>query len=183
MYDLILKWKSRFLLIFNTVHLRLISYRNIKFSGVQNICHSTQIYGRRKGVVILGKRIRTDRQATLVAVGGKLLIGDYCFFNEATRVVCRDSISIGARCLFGPNVCVYDHDHIFGYDGIKDGYKTDPIIIEKNCWIGANVTILRGTHIGEGCVIGAGTVVKGEIPAHSLVKTNRTPVIEPIEPR
>ena len=68
----------------------------------------------------------------------------------------------------------------------SNGQLTDdeygkPITIEDNCWIGANATILRGTHIGEGCVIGAGTVVKGEIPPHSIVTSNREMVIKPIK--
>ena len=56
-----------------------------------------------------------------------------------------------------------------------------PIIIEKNCWIGAGVTILRGARIGEGSVVGAGAIVRGVIPAHSLVTANRDLQIVPIE--
>ena len=66
---------------------------------------------------------------------------------------------------------IYDHDHRYNAKGFsKDEYKTSPIIIDDNCWIGSNVTILRGTHIGTGSVIGAGCVVKGVIPPHSLVR-------------
>ena len=76
---------------------------------------------------------------------------------------------------------IYDHDHKFGEDGIRSGYNTAPVMIEKNCWIGAGVIILRGTHIGEGSVIGAGCVVKGEIPPHSLVTADRSLSINPIK--
>ncbi len=82
--------------------------------------------------------------------------------------------------IFGPGVTIYDHDHIFSDEGILPGYKQGSVIIDDGCWIAANVTILRDTHIGEGCVIGAGTVVKGNIPPHSLVTNDRGLNIAPI---
>lgn len=68
---------------------------------------------------------------------------------------------------------IYDHDHKFNANGIQSDFNYGSVIIDNGCWIAANVTILRNTHIGEGCVIGAGTVVKGEIPPHSLVTNDR----------
>ena len=182
MLDNIRTWQGRITLILNTIRLRLMVYRRVKFSGLQNIHRTTQIYGRLKGVVKLGKRTSTCRNASLVAVGGELIIGNHSCFSENCAVVCHEKITIGSNCMFGPNSCVYDHDHIFDYNGIQNGHKTSPIIIGDSCWIGANVVILRGSHIGEGCVIGAGTVVKGEIPPHSIVISDRSLIIKPIIP-
>lgn len=47
-----------------------------------------------------------------------------------------------------------------------------PITIERNCWIGGNVTILGNVTIGEDSVIGAGAVVTKNIPAHSIAVGN-----------
>ena len=82
--------------------------------------------------------------------------------------------------IFGPGVTIYDHDHIFSDEGILPGYKQDSAIIDDGCWIAANVTILRNKHIGEGCVIGAGAVVRGDIPPHSLVTNDRSLNVVPI---
>ncbi len=181
MYDLIRKWKNRIMLVLNSILLNLKRYKNISFKGKQNIHYSTQIYGRMNGKVILGKRISTCRDCALVAVGGVLQVGDYCGFSENCSIVSHEKIMIGDNCIFGPNTCVYDHDHRFGFEGVMPGYKTSPIIIGENCWVGANATILRGTTIGDGCIIGAGTVVKGNIPAHSIVKNNRELIIKMIK--
>lgn len=84
--------------------------------------------------------------------------------------------------MFGPNVCVFDHNHKFDMEGVKPEYSSGAIHIGKKCWIGSGAIILKGTTIGDGCVIGAGTVVSGNIPAHSLVTSNRDMLIQPIRP-
>lgn len=71
--------------------------------------------------------------------------------------------------LIGPNVCIYDHDH--NYKGT--GYLSGEIFIGKNVWIGANAVILRGTRLGDGCVVGADTVVKGIFDEDMLITQNR----------
>ena len=52
--------------------------------------------------------------------------------------------------------------------------------IGDNCWICSNVTILKGTRIGKNCVIGAETVLSGNIPDNSIVKSNRSLKVEKI---
>lgn len=136
------------------------------------------------GTVSIGRGCYMKPNSYLaVTSGGRLTIGDNVSIARNCIVVCHDRIKIGNRCAFGPNVLIYDHDHKFGHGGIKPGYNTTPVTIDDNCWIGAGVTILRGTHIGEGSVIGAGCVVTGEIPPHSLVKADRMLSITHIEHR
>lgn len=110
-------------------------------------------------------------------------IGNNVSFNRNCIVICREEITIEDNVIFGPGVTIYDHDHIFSPEGILPGYKHGSVLIGKGSWIGANVTILRNTRIGEGCVIGAGAVVQGEIPPHSLVTSDRSLNIVPIEKR
>ena len=52
-------------------------------------------------------------------------------------------------------------------------YKSSPVKIGNNVWIGANAVILRGTVIGDNCVIGAGTVVKGTFESGSVIIEHR----------
>jgi acetyltransferase-like isoleucine patch superfamily enzyme len=115
----------------------------------------------------------TLEQNVVLASSGLLSIGNNVFFNRNTIVVCRDEVLIGDNCIFGPNVCVYDHNHVFDKHGLHDSFKTQKVIIGNNCWIGAGVIILKGTCIGDNCVIGAGTVLSGTIPKGSIVKNNR----------
>ena len=97
-------------------------------------------------------------------------------------ISCLESVSIGAGCRFGPNVKVFDNDHKFSArDGVSQEHETTPITIGNHCWLGANVIILRGSKIGDNCVIGTGCVVKGTIPTGSLVTQSRTLDIRPIQ--
>ena len=48
-------------------------------------------------------------------------------------------------------------------------FKTAPVVIGNNVWIGANAIILRGTTIGDNSVIAAGSVVKGNVPSNTLL--------------
>lgn len=168
-------------MVFVTLYNKLKNSKKVSFGGVQDLSMSTTI-SIRLGKVILGKRTKSYPDVGLYVYGGELIVGDRVSFNRGCMVACRKKIRIGNSCAFGPNTIIYDHDHMFDKNGYKsDDYKTSPVVIEDNCWIGANVIILRGSYIGEGSVIGAGTIVKGRIPPHSLVYMSRELVIKNIE--
>lgn len=118
-----------------------------------------------------------------VRKGGVLRIGNSVSVNHGCMIVCHDRIRIGNDVQFSPNVMVYDHDHDYqAPGGVKSmRYKTSPVTIGDNVWIGANSVILRGTVIGDRAVIAAGSVVKGRIPADSLVYGRRKTVARPIQ--
>jgi len=114
--------------------------------------------------------INVNTNVHLECKRGEMKLGRGVILNRNCIIACRHKITIGDNCLFGPNVCIYDHDHLYDSNGVSpDKFKCSEIIIEDSCWIGANAVILRGTHIGKNSVIGAGIVVNGSIPSNSLV--------------
>lgn len=138
----------------------------------QNLSLDTDIFIGKKAFLSMGK-VRCNSNLHLECYLGELTIGNVTF-NRYCIISCRYKIVIGDNCFFGPNVCVYDHDHIYTVDGVTPNeYKCSEIIIEDGCWICAGAIILRGTHIGKNSVIQAGTVVKGNIPPNSLVEPGR----------
>lgn len=58
------------------------------------------------------------------------------------------------------------------YPGYETGNGTKSIIIGNDVWIGANATIIEKTRIGNGAIIGAGAVVKGDVPPYAIVTGN-----------
>ena len=166
-----------------TLWMKLRYGKCLKLNGVAGFRFNTEMIIR-NGSVSIGSKVGIDSRVTIAAVdGGNIVIGNGAFINRGCIAVSRGNITIGDRCQLGPNVLLYDHDHKFGTEGLVPGYKIGNIVIENNSWIGANVTILRDTHIGEGCVIGAGAVIRGNIPPHSLVTADRSVRIVPIENR
>lgn len=103
--------------------------------------------------------------------GAEIEIGKNCFFNHGTSLTALKKITIGNDCLFGENVKLYDHNHVYANDKLirKQGYKCAEISIGNNCWIGSNVVILKGVKIGNNVVIGAGTTVTKNIKDNTVV--------------
>ena len=62
----------------------------------------------------------------------------------------------------------------------KEKIGTKPVVIGKNCFIGCNTLILKGTQLGDGCVVGAGAVVSGKFPPNSVIVGNPGKVIKTI---
>ena len=149
------------------------------FSGGRKLllCKNAEIMARSGGRVCLGDRVGIGRRSMLSALnGGRIDIGDQVAIGEDCRIVCHEEIRIGKGSLLAPGVMIYDHDHVFDKEhGVnKREFKTSGISIGENCWIAANVIILRGTHIGDRSVVGAGSVIKGSYPAGSVIVQKRS---------
>lgn len=141
-----------------------ILYKNrFSFRGIQRFSPDTSIDIEKGGIISLGKKVRAHTGTRIKAArGGIIKIGSNVSFNYGCLVIAHEKIEIGDGTMIGPNVLFYDHDHDFHRKNISDQvYKTSPISIGKNVWIGANCIILRGTEIGQGSVVAAGTVVLG----------------------
>lgn len=109
---------------------------------------------------------------------GKLIIGDGVYMNRYCMISAHEEVTIGDHCLFGPGVRVFDNNHKFSpKNGVSTDLSTAPIHIGKNCWIASNVIILKGSTIGDNCVIGAGCIIHGDIPTGSVVKCKQDLII------
>ena len=91
------------------------------------------------------------------------------FFNHNCSITCADEIKIGNHCMFANNLVIVDHDHEVGETGVTGDLTSKPIVIEDRVWCGANVTIIKGVHIGAGAVIAAGAVVTKDVPKRAVV--------------
>jgi len=116
-------------------------------------------------------RVYFSRDCSVLCSNGELSIGPGVFFNRGCNLVAHKKIEIGADCMFGPNVSLYDSDHVFA-DPTKpyryQGYTKDPIRIGSNCWVGVNAVVTKGSTIGDNTVVGANSVVRGHLEASSL---------------
>ena len=101
---------------------------------------------------------------------GKVILHGGVFINNSCSFNCLERIEIGAGTMMGEGVRFYDHDHIYTAETIeKWQWTTAPIRVGRDCWIGSNVTILKGVTIGDNTIIGAGCLIRNDIPSNSVV--------------
>ena len=161
---------------FKCTFTKLFHLRTFHMSPVCAISPLTEITLDRGANLSIGKRFRMRDGAKIrVRRGAVLKIGKNVSINSNNMIACHESVEIGDNVQFSPNVQIYDHDHDYRAEGgVADmKYKTSPVKIGNNVWIGANVVILRGTTIGDNCVIGAGAVVKGSYESGSVIVQKR----------
>ena len=101
---------------------------------------------------------------------GEIAMGDDVVISRGTHIVAFKRISIGAGTMIGEYCSLRDANHRFGNgQSIRSsGYSSAPIVIGHNVWIGRGVTVLPGVTIGDHAVIGANSVVTGDIPAGAV---------------
>jgi acetyltransferase-like isoleucine patch superfamily enzyme len=126
-----------------------------------------------EGELVIGERVRLVGHVVPVEIsverGGSLIIGDRTFINYGTSIGATKSVTIGADCIVGPYVNIFDN-HFHRVEPERRGERPDslPVVIGDNVWLGARVIVLPGVTIGEGSVVGAGGVVTDDVPPRSL---------------
>lgn len=123
--------------------------------------------------LVIDNTVRFDRRCFFSARGGKIVIEKNCFLNAEVMMNADigGEIYVSEGCIVGPRVIFRTANHRFKnlHELKRDqGHDFGDIILEKNVWIGANVTILPNVRIGENSVIGAGSVVTRDIPRNAV---------------
>jgi len=125
------------------------------------------------------------RSSITVSKGGHLFIGSNVQISNST-IYCRDKIIIEDFVMVGGGCKIWDTDfHPIDIAQRKINpnynYKSFPIHIKKYAFIGADSIILKGVTIGENCVIGAGSVVRKDIPDNQIWAGNPAVYIKDVK--
>ena len=105
-------------------------------------------------------------------LNGSISLGNYILISPGTSIRSAESIDIGDSTMIASDVVITDSDWHGIYDRTDYVATPKPIKIHKNVWIGERSIILKGTQIGENSIIGAGSVVHGDIPPNSIYAGN-----------
>ena len=101
--------------------------------------------------------------------GRHVHFGKHVYANFHLTLVDDTDIYVGDYTMFGPNVTVATAGHPILPILREQVYQYNmPVFIGRNCWIGAGAILLPGVHIGDGAIIGAGSVVTKDIPPYTL---------------
>lgn len=111
--------------------------------------------------------------------GINIKVGKNVFINACCRFQDQGGIEIGDNCLIGHNTTIATLNHDFNPEK-RANLTPSPVKIGKNVWIGSDCTILPGIEIGDGAIIGAGSVVTKSVPSNSVAVGNPARVIKEI---
>jgi acetyltransferase-like isoleucine patch superfamily enzyme len=144
--------------------------------------------GRGRGAIRVGARSHVHGRLLVFAHGGDIAVGDDCFIGEGAEIWSGASIRIGSRVFVAHGVNIHDTSshprsarlrHIqFARHGDPElaralqEVRTAPVVIEDDVWIGFNAVLLKGVTVGRGAIVGAASVVTGDVPSFAMMAGN-----------
>jgi len=149
------------------------------------------------GRIVIGPNSHVRGELMILAHGGRILIGEWCYVGVGTRIWSGASIDIGNRVLISHSVNIFDNlthpirasdrhaqtRHISRRGHPRQIFLDDkPIKIGDDAWIGACAIIMRGVTVGQGGIVAAGAVVTKDVPAYSIVAGNPAVVVRELSP-
>lgn len=171
-------------------------YEYLKKCGVETELGYVTLYGKpiihkEPGSIIrMGKDVvlTSDSEVNTAGINHPVIIATH---SKNAEIILENNVGMSgvsincvSRCVFkegvmlGANVNVWDTDfhpidpqRRIHQTSIMDA-KSSPIILEKNVWVGANTTILKGITIGENTVVGAMSLVNKNLPSNSVCAGN-----------
>lgn len=154
------------------IFLKTLYFRSLKFGSIFiGLESGSEIKLVGKAKVFIGKGSYIRRCTVLECHNGEIDFGEKVFVNRNCTFVARERIKVGNNCMFGEGVSIYDHDHLFKINNgpFRDqGFRSRPISIGNNVWVGCKVFIGKGVSIGDNVVVAAGSVVTKSIPSNTI---------------
>lgn len=141
--------------------------RGMVFLGRRVELHARPGYGRLE----IGRWVHIGDGNAVRCHEGSLRIGDKVVLGRENTINCYLDVEIGAATIVADWVYVTDFDHRTEdvHVPIKDqGIVKTPVRIGPDCWLGVKSTVLRGSRVGRGSVLGAHAVVRGDVPEYSI---------------
>lgn len=111
--------------------------------------------------------------------GKNITLGRRIFINAGCKFQDQGGVVIGDDCLIGHNTVLATLNHDIDPSRRADLHPA-PIVIGRNVWIGANVTVLSGVSIGDNAVIAAASVVTKDVPENTVVVGSPARVVRTI---
>jgi acetyltransferase-like isoleucine patch superfamily enzyme len=148
-----------------------------------------------KELIEIGVNCHIRGELFIFGHGGEICIGDYCYVGERTKIWSAGKIFIGDRVLISHNVNILDSQthpisasqrHQQFKQIITTGHPKEidlqeqPVHIKNDVLIACMAIILRGVTIGEGAIVGAGSVVTKDVPPWTIVAGNPAKIIREI---
>ncbi|GMV54398.1 MAG: hypothetical protein AMXMBFR6_02030 [Betaproteobacteria bacterium] len=159
-------------------HVRLLAKRQIRFGRGVSLGDYVTINGLSKSGVVIGNGVTIGMYSIIECTGVLSKLGEGVVFGDGSSIGpfsyigAAGGVTIGSNVIMGQKVNFHAENHNFSDINVpivRQGVSRKGIVIEDDCWVGANTTFLDGAHVSHGCVIAAGSVVTGTHQPHSVI--------------
>ena len=113
---------------------------------------------------------------------GHIVIGDNCLLCPGVRIDSASGVTMEHNCMLAAGTYITDADWHDIYDRTLTVGTTAPVTLRENVWIGDGATVCKGVTIGRNSVVGAGSVVTGDIPDNVIAAGNPAKVVKQLDP-
>ena len=127
--------------------------------------------------VLIARDTIIQAKASPIAIGNRCVIGSQCQLSSGGGIRLGHAVMVGGQSYIGGGRYRTDRRDIPMLD--QQLYSIGPVVIEDDVWIGAGVVILDGVRIGTGSVIGAGAVIREDVPPFTVVTPYQKLVVLP----
>lgn len=168
--------QRRIAIVFMAKNVNLRNASLIRFGKGVTLERGVIIDGLMRKGIVLGDNVKIGAYSVIagapasnlgegIAVGANSAVDAYSFIGSS------GFISIGENVIMGQHVGFHPENHNFDRTDVpirEQGTTRQGITIADDVWVGSNAIFLDGAHVGKGSVIGAGSVVRGNIPPYSI---------------
>lgn len=159
-----------------------VIYFDTHFKGVECIWIGENTRIARHGIITAWCKHGADTFTPTIKFGNNVSIGEYCHISAISRIVIGNNVLTGRRLTISDNSHgIIEKGELFVPPSNRHMTSKGDIYIGDNVWIGENVVVLPGVHIGESAIIGAGAIVTKDVPAFSVACGNPVRIIKQIQ--
>lgn len=162
------------------LRLNLITVKQKAFIDSNVKIERSFLSGNKKAIII-EKNVNLMNGCILKNYGGLIVIGENTFLGEYCVLYGHGDIIIGSNTLIAMQTIIVSSNHSIPSKKQLIRHQQDilkPVNIGDDVWIGANCTILGGVNIGNGAVVGAGSLVNKDIPPYAIAVGNPAKIIK-----
>ena len=161
--------------VYGKLYIKLFPDTNVKI-GDNFFCSSGQnvnaLCANKRGVIYL------VHSATLIIGNNVGMSSPVIWCNK--RIIIGDNVKIGANVIL-MDTDAHSTDFLLRRDSMHDWSEPEAIVIDNDAFIGMNVTILKGVHVGARAIIGAGSIVSHDVPSDCIAAGNPAKIIRRID--
>ena len=131
--------------------------------------------GARSRLIEDGKKVLPQ-----VTIGNNCTIGQYNHITSVNKIVIGDNLLTGRFVLITDNSHGVSPEEMLQHPSCRQVVSKGEVVIGNNVWLSDKVSIMPGVHIGDGCIVGANSVVTHDLPTSSVAVGNPARVIRTI---